>query len=325
MGLISETVGFILWLVTWPIRQVSGSGSGVSQSTVDLIEGTEESTNNVEESVDNGTNNAVDPIEDSFDAMSEQIFEGIAGPLRGFFNAIGSGIDYAAGAPEAIRGLGEWIQSGFGQEWLLSAIPKEARAFLDIVGTILIVPGNILAGFLHGTAGLFFGAAGFFGFLANLNGWEGIGFLLGFFLILVSTYVALTASFELWGIPLTPYQIPVPVFGRTEDAFEGASGVAFGAELLLWTSSNEAGAFLMLFTGMALIFWAIIQERGNLFIIGTPILLLGTWLFLAAIKSGIIAMVIGTIAVYVLYRVLVERLEATGEEQISQDRDLQLG
>jgi hypothetical protein len=325
MGLISETIGFFVWFVTWPIRAVTGRQSNISQSTISLVEGSEETTDNVEESVDNGTSNALDPVEDSFDAMSEQVFEGVADPLRGFFNTLGSGLASAAGAPEAIRGLGEWIKSGFGQEWILGAIPKEARAVFEIIGTILIVPGNILAGLLNGAAGLFYNTGDFFGYLANLNGWEGLGFLLGLFLIVASAYVALTASFEVVGIPFTPYQVPVPVFGRTEDAFEGFTGMVLGAELLFWTMSNIAGAFLLLFTGMALIFWAIVQERGSLFIIGSPVLIIGSWLLLGAIKAGIIAMVIGTVAVYIGYRLLVERLEATGEEQIAQDRDLQLG
>jgi len=36
-------------------------------------------------------------------------------------------------------------------------------------------------------------------------------------------------------------------------------------------------------------------------------------------------MVVGTVGMYLGYRLLVERLEQTGEEQIAQDRDLQLG
>ena len=327
MGLISDTVGFVLWLITWPIRAVSGPQSEISDSTKDLIDSGEESTEDIEEGVDEGAQNTVDPIEDSFDAMSEQIFEGIAGPLRGFFNGVGGFLDYIAGGPEALRGLGEWISSAFGQEWILGYFPKEGRAVLEIIGTILIVPGDILAGVLHGAADFFFGTASFFTYLGNLNGWEGIlGFLFPIFaLIPVSAYVALTASFNTFGIPFTPYQVPYPTFNRTDDAFEGFAGVVLGAELLLWTSSNQAGAFLIMFTGMALVFWAIIQERGSLYIIGTPSLLLGTWLLLGAIKAGVIAMVVGTVGMYLGYRLLVERLEQTGEEQIAQDRDLQLG
>jgi hypothetical protein len=339
MGLISDTVGFVLWLITWPIRAVSGPQSEISDSTKDLIDSGEESTEDIEEGVDEGAQNTVDPVEDSFDAMSEQIFEGIAGPLRGFFNGIGWGIEQLAGIPaniagngESIAGFGVFIQNDFGIPQRL--VPKDIWQFLDAVGGWFIGAGDTISGFfhtiegaLHKIAGIFHTAAGFFTYLGNLNGWEGIlGFLFPIFaLIPVSAYVALTASFNTFGIPFTPYQVPYPTFNRTDDAFEGFAGVVLGAELLLWTSSNQAGAFLIMFTGMALVFWAIIQERGSLYIIGTPSLLLGTWLLLGAIKAGVIAMVVGTVGMYLGYRLLVERLEQTGEEQIAQDRDLQLG
>jgi len=276
MGLISDTVGVVLWLITWPIRVVSGPQSEISDSAKDLIDSGEESTEDIEEDVDEGAQNTVDPIEDSFDVMSEQIFEGVAGPIRGFFNAIGGFFRWLAGFGDAVRGLGEFLYNV--PFWPKNVTPGPLRNIFESVGGPFISFGGALNSFFMSIAAPFFTAAGFFTYLGNLNGWEGIlGFLFPIFaLIPVSAYVALTASFNTFGIPFTPYQVPYPTFNRTDDAFEGFAGVVLGAELLLWTSSNQAGAFLIMFTGMALVFWAIIQERGSLYIIGTPSLLLGT-------------------------------------------------
>ena len=252
MGLLGDT-----WdAVTDPIEGIADT----------LTDTTGESSNDFGDTVETTEDTFNDGAQETIDNTGETIEIG----TDGFLDGISGGFDTIEGMLRAFGGAFNW-----------------GKGFADIIRGVNSDVANFWEMFMGGFAGFFFALAkaaaygeAFWDFLTTLNGWEGVGFLLGSFLIVVSAWLVVS------GILGLEFLLP-PSFA--EDVFDAFVGFSVGCGLVFWATNNVMGGVLIAGMGLILFVYALIADEGSFLVAGAPTLVLGLGLTFAAMHFGFLA------------------------------------
>lgn len=297
MGILGNTVDAVVDTTTDLYHTINPWSDG--QSTDENIGDT---VSNVEDSINDGVSSVTNSVEYNLDTGSETVFS----LTEGGFDALAGLFHWLAGFGETIAGVGHWIQNNGG------LIPIAGDG-IKLIGAFLGGIGNIIAGIFNGFAGGIEFVEGFFAFVQTLNGWEGTGFLLGTFMIIVSSYLIVSAILTGEFLIFTSF---------VEDAADSFLGAWMGMSLMIWASANLVGALVMAGTGVILISYAINFDRGGLLVFGIPACLLGFPMIFTHFRIGFLGTFLLTAAGFFALVYGTEYVERTLVPRVSSDKTL---
>lgn len=259
MGLLGDTVSY----VEESADAVGDFFTGTADTTEEISgedDGFDDTVEETEDTFNDGAQETIDNTGETIEFGTDGAFDGIAGgfdTLEGMFRAFGGAFNWAKGFGDILGAVNGTVADGY--EMIMGGL---AGFFLAIANAIA-----------YGEA--------FFHFLQTLNGWEGVGFILGGFMMVVSAYLVISSVLSL-------RFFIVPSF--VENAFDAFVGFSVGGGLVFWAAkSNVMGGVLIAGIGLILFFYALIADRGGFFVVGAPTLVLGLGLTFAALKFGFLA------------------------------------
>ena len=255
--------------------------------------------------VNDDAKETVGDIGTGLDTGTDNVF----GSGKSGFQTLEDLLHWFQGLGDFITGIGNWIQNNAG-------ILPIGSGPAELTGAVLGGFGKSISTVFWLLAGIPDVIGGIFRYGQSLNGYEGAGLLLGILLIILGGYLIISGV-------LTGRFINLPQF--TNNTFDSLMGMWIGSGLVIWTTANVLGAFVIAGTGVILTYYAFITDRGSLMPLGVPTMLVGFPMLYASLKLPFTVIVVLTAGSLSLLVYGTSYIEQDLARQVSNDKAFDIG